>query len=553
MSNRSHRTPFYRRPALLLPLALLLYAALAGFVLADNALNRGITYAPDVQPIAWADVPQVGVNLYNIQYEPERAKVTRTLELARDLGARFARMQLAWDDVEIHARGDFVDRRNPQDVKSAWQKYDFIIDEAARLGIAPIVRIDRPPDWARQRALATPEFQARKAVNGHASGPPDSYADYADFVRAVAERYRGRVRFIQIWNEPNLTDEWNGQQPAPAQFVELLRIAYTAAKAANPDVVILFPSLSPTDGLDLTAPYTDLEFLDEVYQLGGGQYFDIMSAQAYGLGQPPSEHRYVYPRGRGNWSWRQPIDTRIDVSRLPLLREVMEHHGDARKAIWISEFGYTTELPEVPPERRNTWGPPVSPQQQGKYMVGQLLRARREWPWVGVMNIWFLRWGGEPPDPRDPTPGFAIASRDFAPLPAYGAIQAYVAEGAAAGPGAHAWSHPAVLAREVGTWTIRFEGQALGLRGMPGPVEVSIDGGPSTQVNPDVEGGASWLARGLPDGVHRAVIRSLSGTPDAPASFLVARVRPLAWLWLLAPALLLAGLALVGGAAARVL
>ncbi len=543
------RQPRYR---LLAPLALaaLLYAALAGFALADNAYNRGITYVPGMQPVVWADVSQLGVNLYNIQYEAEPAKVTRTLELARDMGARFARMQLAWDDVEIHAKGDFEDRRNPQDVKSAWLKYDFIVDEAARMGIAPIVRIDRPPDWARAAALATPEFKARRGVNAHASGPPDRYADYADFVRAVVERYRGRVRFIQIWNEPNLTDEWNGQPPAPAQFVELLQLAYAAAKAANPEVVVLFPSLSPTDGLDLTAPYTDLEFLDEVYQLGGGAYFDIMSAQAYGLGQPPTEHRYIYPRGRANWSWRQPIDTRIDVSRLPLLREVMEHHGDALKAIWISEFGYTTELPGVPPERRNTWGPPVSPQQQAEYTVGQLERARREWPWVGVMNVWFLRWGGEPPDPRDPTPGFALVGQDFAPTPAYLALRDYAAQGALAGPGAHAWDHPAVLAGATNEWSIQFEGSALALRGMAGPVEVSIDGGVGRSYNPDVEGGAITVVSGLGDGQHTLRVNSPNG---APRTFLVSRDRPLAWLWLLAPALLLLALALVGGAAARAL
>ena len=193
------------------------------------------------------------------------------------------RLQLPWEDVEIHAKGDFEDRRNGP-AHSAWDKYDFLFGEMHRLGLEPIVRIDRPPDWARAQAKETPEFKARKAVNGNAIGPPDHYADYADFVGAVAARYREQVRFIQIWNEPNLSDEWNGQSPSPAQFIELLKLAAAGARAANPGAVILFPSLAPTDGLDLTAPLTDLEFLDQVYALGGGPYFDIMSAQAYGLG-----------------------------------------------------------------------------------------------------------------------------------------------------------------------------------------------------------------------------------------------------------------------------
>jgi hypothetical protein len=305
---------------LLLPAAALLLFTLALFVFADNATNRGITYTPSPAPVAWADVPPLGVNVYNLQYEVERAKITRTLEMARELGAHFVRLQMPRADVDIAANGDIVDHKNGA---SAWEKYDFIIGETARLGLEPIVRLDNPPDWARRIAKETAAFKARKAINGNATGPPDDYADYADFVGAVVDRYRGRARFFQLWNEPNLTDEWNGQPPAPADFVRLLQTGYTAAKAANPEAVIVFPSLSPTDGLDLTAPLTELEYLDQVYALGGKAFFDIMSAQAYGLGQPPEEHRYVRLRGRGDWSWRRPIDTRLDVSRVVMVREVM--------------------------------------------------------------------------------------------------------------------------------------------------------------------------------------------------------------------------------------
>jgi hypothetical protein len=548
VNDRPPRKPLRRRLAVLLPLAALLLAGLAGFALADNAYNRGVTYSAGTRPVAWADVPQLGVNAYNIQFEPDRANVTRTLELARDLGAHFVRMQLPWEDVEIHAKGDFEDRRTPP-VHSAWDKYDFIFGELRRLGLEPIVRIDRPPDWARKAALATPEFQARKAANGNATGPPDRFSDYADFVGAVAARYRGQVRFIQIWNEPNLVDEWNGQRPAPAQFVELLRLAAASARAANPDAVILFPSLSPTDGLDKLAPLSDLEYLDQVYTLGGGQYFDIMSAQAYGLGQPPDEHRYIYARRYANWSWRQPIDTRIDVSRVVLVREVMEHHGDAGKAIWISEFGYVTDSPTIPPDKRTTWGAPVTEQQKGEYLVGQLERARREWPWVGAMNVWFLRWGGEAPNPADPTANFAIVGRDFQPLPAYQAIKDYMGQGQVAGPGAHTWSHPAVSPGQApNTWTLRFEGSALTLVGMRGPAQITLDGGVPRGYNPDVEGGPVTVVSGAADGLH---VVALSVENGPPRGFVVERARPLAWLWVIAPALLLIGLAVVGAGLLR--
>jgi polysaccharide biosynthesis protein PslG len=538
-----HR-PFYRRLSLLLPAAALLLAALAAVAWADNAANRGITYSPDPLPIPWAG-QRLGVNAYNLQYEPDAAAVTRTLALARDLGAHYVRIQMPWEDVEQSGKGDFQDHKFD---KSAWAKYDNIADTAQRLGLELIVRIDRPPLWARAQADATPAFQRGKAENGNSTGPPDSYADYADFLGAAAARYRGRVTFYQIWNEPNLAYEWNWTTPDPERFVELLRLGYRAIKAADPTAVVLFPSLAPTDGLDVyRAPMSELEYLDHVYAAGGGQYFDIMSAQAYGLGQPPEEHRYVTLGKRP----LRPLDTRTDVSRLVLLREVMERNGDTRKAVWISEFGYVGDSPDIPPERRRLWGEPVSEEQKAAYLVGQLERARREWPWVGVMNVWFLRWGGyQAPDPRDPTAYFAIVDREFRPLPAYEALKAYESRGPVAGVGAHAWDDPAVQRLDATTWQVRFEGTWFALDSLRAPLQVAIDGGALLDLNPLLGGGTIPIAQQLPDGTHTAVVRAPGGLP---AAFLVGRAPPLPWLWSLAPTLLVLALIVVGGLAMRAL
>ncbi|NTW97417.1 MAG: polymerase, partial [Oscillochloris sp.] len=385
--------------ALAAPFLFALLATLAVVVWLDNAASRGVTFSAAGPPIPFSDGPAVGVNLYNLQFEPDPAAVERSFALARDLGARYARIQAPWEDIEIHARGDFEDRRNLATLGavSAWAKYDRIVAAANAAGVELIMRLERPPGWARPKALASPEFQAGMLLDGNSTGPPDDAADYARFVGAVVERYDGDgvddapdhqgVRFFQLWNEPNLKGEWNWQQPSPEDFVALLRAGAEAARAASPEVIILFPGLSPTDGLDKRAPITDLEFLDRVYRAGGAAYFEIMSAQSYGLGQPPDEHRYIFLRGRGNWSWTQPIDTRNDVSRVVLLREVMERNGDAGTPVWVSEFGWNSAPESIPAERRSTWGQPVSEELKGAYLVGQIERARQEWPWMGTMSV----------------------------------------------------------------------------------------------------------------------------------------------------------------------
>lgn len=534
----------YRLLLLLLGnLALLL--AFAAVIWFDNAFNRGITYTPDPTPIAWADGPQVGVNVYNLHLEPDPAVVTRTLELVRDMGARYVRMQIPWEDIEIHGRGDFMDRRNVEAVGviSAWDKYDHIVDTANCLDLELVMRVDRAPMWASTFFKSLPTFQEGLAIDHTSTGPPDDFNDYLNFLRILIDRYRGRVRFFQIWNEPNLLNEWNWQTPNPRDFAALQCLSYYTAKDTNPDAIILFPSLAPTDGLDKRAPLTDLEFLDQFYREGGKDCFDIMSAQAYGLGQPPDEHRYVRLRNLGNWNWTRPIDTRTDVSRIVLLREVMELHGDGDKAIWIGESGWNSAPDHIPAERRYTWGRPVSEQQKGEYIIGQIERARREWPWVGVLHVWMLRHGGYlEPDPEDPTPYFALVQRDWTLLPAYFALQDYLAQPDVAGVGAHTWQHPAVEPIPGG-WRVRFRGNHIALiDGLSGNLErVSLDGVPTTLSRDTTPDGTPRLSLGgMPDRLH--LLEIIAPQADPPTHFVVSRNPPLPWFWTLAPVVLIGAL-----------
>jgi O-antigen ligase len=553
----------HARLAFLLLLHLFLLAALAGLVWFDNAANRGITFQPDPMPRPGANGPVLGVNLFNLHLEPDPEAVTRTFALVRALGAQYARMQVPWDDIEIHGRGDFADRRNVEaiGIVDAWAKYDRIVAAANAANVQLIMRLERPPDWARPAFIAHPAFQAGILEDGNSTGPPDDLADYANFVRALVERYDGdgvadapgspTVRHFQIWNEPNLKNEWNWQTPRPEDFVELLRVGATAAREANPQAVILFPGLAPTDGLDIRAPMTELEYLDRVYQAGGGAYFDVMAAQSYGLGQPPDEHRYVFLRNRGNWNWRQPIDTRNDVSRVVLLREVMERNGDAATPIWVTEFGWNAAPDTIPPERRFTWGEPVSEERKGEYIVGQIERARREWPWMGVMNIWMLRYGGyADPNPADPTPYFALVGRDdWEPLPSFRIVQAFSAQPPIAGVGAFTLDHPAVEQLPDGL-RLRFEGARITLvGGLAGDIQPVLNGLPTSLIRDGLDGRQTLSTPRLPNGVHTLEVR---GAPQ-PEWFIVERARPWGAWWDYGPLVLLFAIAVNSVATLRAL
>jgi GH35 family endo-1,4-beta-xylanase len=331
----------------------------------------------------------LGVNTF-LEREVEPAKRRRQLELARQAGFHFIRQQFPWHELEEAGKGVYVD---PKFGRSTWDKFDEIVRLTEELELELIVRLDTSPEWARPGNL-------------HPQTPPDNLADYGDYVEAVVSRYRGRVRYYQIWNEPNLTVDWGMRPVDPAAATALLRVGYTRAKAADPNAIILAPALSPTiaEGPDAL---NELTFLQGMYDAGASAYFDIGSVQAYGLRSGPDDRRL----GVRDVTFSRPI----------LVRELMVRNGDAAKPIWVSEMGWNV-LPPGAPEP-HIFGE-VTSEQQARYTVRALQRAREEWPWMGVMNVWFLKLADDR-ERGDQIAGFRLLDTDFRPRPVYYAIKEY--------------------------------------------------------------------------------------------------------------------------------
>jgi hypothetical protein len=234
--------------------------------------------------------------------------------------------------------------------------------------------------------------------------PPDDMEDYGDFVEAVAARYRDRITYYQLWNEPNIYPEWGEQNVDPEAYTELLCEGYRRIKLANPEAIVLAGALSPTvalDGRDLN----DLVYLQRMYRAGAGDCFDILSAQGYGLWSGPTDQRL------------RP--TVINYPHVLLLRDVMVKYGDAQKPIWISEAGWNT----VPEEMNDPYGR-VDAEQQGRYAVQAYERAQTDWPWVGVINYWFFKRASDS-ELDQPWYYFRLLEPDFTPTEAWNTLTDY--------------------------------------------------------------------------------------------------------------------------------
>ncbi len=294
---------------------------------------------------------------------------------AREMGAATAVEYFPWAYVE-REQGSYD-----------WGHPDRIIRHAENQGIRLIARLGFVPDWARP-----PE------ANGNYMDTELAQA-YADYVGAFAERYAGRVDMLIIWNEPNLNIEWSGEGADPARYTYLLTLAYQAAHAANPNVIVLGGALAPTNEPPHGAGgWHDVDFLTQLYELGANRYFDGLAAHVYGFTHPPQA---------------EPGYENLNFRRIELLREVMVKYGDADKKIYVTEGGWNDHP---------RWTYAVRPGQRIAYTLDAYAYAEENYPWLETFCLWAFRY----PIPTNGYPDyFTLVSVKFDPKPLYLVLQAY--------------------------------------------------------------------------------------------------------------------------------
>lgn len=380
---------------------------------------------PDTQPYVYiehADVNPYGVNTF-LDQEVELEKRERQVQIIADAGFGWIRQQFPWEDIEIHAKGDFTDLRNDldgdgiDDPVDAWAKYDNIVDLTQRYNLQMMVRLSGPmPPWSLPEGIEDTHH------------PPADFQDFVDYAAAVAARYQGKIRYYQVWNEPNLYPEWGDQTVNAEAYTELLCRTHDALKAIDPDIVVITGALGPTIDLSGRNAY-DLLYLQRMYQAGAGDCFDILSVQGYGLWSGPTDHRL-----------RQ---TTINYQRHLWIRDMMVANGDAHKAIWISEAGWNP-VPNDPTINDLERYGRVTMDEAAEWAPLAYERAAEEWPWVGVINWWYFKRADDR-ERGDSWFYFRLLEPDFTPTPVFESLKTYMT------------AHPAQTLG-VGRWGIEHRG-----------------------------------------------------------------------------------------------
>lgn len=142
----------------------------------------------------------------------------------------------------------------------------------------------------------------------------DEVEGFANFCSYVAGELKGRVKYYEMFNEPNALHNIWGEN-----YVKLIKAAYPAIKAADPEAYVLGVSQA-----GIWWPTTcEATFMKQVFEAGGADYMDAVSVHPY----PDMSKKAV---DENPVSYKAVMDCIIDAM------------CGAKLPIWITETGYSS-------------------------------------------------------------------------------------------------------------------------------------------------------------------------------------------------------------------
>ena len=348
-----------------------------------------ITPSPEFYPIGPNSPFAYGfqVQLWNHGADAKQ----RALGLIQQAGFNLVKHQVEWSAIET-APGQYD-----------WSELDTIIAAAIATNARIMLSVQHAPTFYRSPSSGL--F-------------PSDPSTYRSFMQAVATRYRGKVQAYEIWNEENLSRETGLGNVDPAHYLPILAAGSSGVRAGDPNTTILLGAPSPTGANTPGQSIDDLQYLNQLYALNGGEakkYYDAVSAHPSGFSNPPDCTPQT-PQCSLSGAWNTHPSF-FAFTRVSQYRDTMMRNGESDKKIWFSEFGYCSGATPPPGYEYCRY---VTPQNQADFLVGAFAKAR-SLDYVAGMVVWNLNFQQVVPA-TDEKWGFGVLNSDWSPRPAYSAL-----------------------------------------------------------------------------------------------------------------------------------
>lgn len=242
---------------------------------------------------------------------------------------------------------------NLETERAQWdfKRLDRYVDMASQRDVDINYAFGLTPAWASARPQEKGVYRPGDAAE------PKLLADWRTYVSEVANRYRGRVRTYELWNEVNAgTGYFTGSQQA---LLELQKAAYAIVKSVDPEAVFASPS-------SVGEAEHQLAWFERYLALGGGRHADVISYHFY---QPSKRPEAI-------------------LGLVQRVNAAMRRQGVGGKPLWNTESGYAMELGKARVGAASPSWPLLSPQRAEAYVSRVLVLG---W-WAGLDRFYWYAW-----------------------------------------------------------------------------------------------------------------------------------------------------------------
>jgi len=187
-----------------------------------------------------------------------------------------------------------------------WSQLDQIVSYMQGKGANILFTFGRTPRWASSNPNAT--------ICGGGPGQcyaPYSMTDWSNFIWALTSRYKYKIRYYELWNEPNASNWWSG---STSQMVQMASIAYGIIKKQDPGATVLSPAPQGAYAW---------QWMGYFLSAGGGRYFDAASFHGY-VGASGG-----YTRSPESW-----------IPIIQNLRNTLNQYGVGYKKVYDTELSW---------------------------------------------------------------------------------------------------------------------------------------------------------------------------------------------------------------------
>jgi hypothetical protein len=226
----------------------------------------------------------------------------------------------------------------PNETERQWAALSGFEQELANaqaIGAEPIVVVQSTPTWAQM-------------IPGYSCGPiaDDKLAAFGNFMFDLVNRYKDRVHYWEIWNEPDIDPSlvspdsgfgcWGDSSDVyygGGGYAAMLQAVYPRIKEADPQAQVLVGGLlldCDPDRVCTTNPAS--RFLEGILVNNGASYFDGVAFHAY-------DYYTGVLGGYVNTNWDSSSQTTGPVlsAKADFIKSVLGMHGAADKYLMATE------------------------------------------------------------------------------------------------------------------------------------------------------------------------------------------------------------------------